>query len=149
MNKTFIAPTIGRVVLFQPAHVPEAEHSAQPWPALICYVHSDRCINVAAFDENGNNFPASSVPLLQDGDEKPAAGYFAEWMPYQKGQAAKTDALLQAQAQNGTLVGTQPGENACAGGGNCGQCSEPGTLGGPVGAAVGDQPDSAVQAQPV
>lgn len=85
-----ITPTIGRVVL-----VHRYGLSDQPEPALICYVHNDRMINVGGFDRNGAPFAITSVCLLQDGDQVPAnSGWpYAEWMPYQKGQAAKTEAL--------------------------------------------------------
>jgi hypothetical protein len=40
----------------------------------------------------GSPFAATSVQLLQD-DDVSLGGTTAEWMPYQKGQAAKTEAL--------------------------------------------------------
>lgn len=89
-----IKPTIGRVVWFTPAKDDPAQYDKkQPLAALVVYVHSDRMVNLAVFDQNGQmTHGRTSVPLHQDGDERPA-GYFAEWMPYQKGQAAKTEAL--------------------------------------------------------
>jgi hypothetical protein len=92
-----IKPTVGRVVLFYPA-MSDASKGRGPLPALIAYVHGDRCINVGAFDQNGNPFGACSVALLQDNDPKPT-GYYAEWMEYQKGQAAKTQALEAVAAE--------------------------------------------------
>ena len=82
-----ISPTIGRVVLVQ------GTGSNQAQPALVSYVWNDRLINVGGFDRNGAPFAATSVSLLQDDDAPPTAGMYAEWMPYQKGQAAKTEAL--------------------------------------------------------
>jgi len=93
-----ISPTIGRVVWFQPACAPGQPLRDQPYAALVAYVHGDHCINVGGFDGNGTPFAACSVPLLQDEDPIPANGYFAQWMPYQKGQAAKTEALEAAKA---------------------------------------------------
>lgn len=78
-----IKPTIGRVVLVHRGQ------SAQAEPALICYVHSDRCINVGGFDCNGNPFAATSLQLLQDDETPTNLNYYAEWMPYQVAQAAK------------------------------------------------------------
>ena len=78
-----IKPTIGRVVLVHRGQSDQAE------PALICYVHSDRCINVGGFDRNGTPFAATSLQLLQDDDVATNASYYAEWMPYQVAQAAK------------------------------------------------------------
>lgn len=83
-----IKPTIGRVILFHPN-----KKSEMVFPALVCFVHNDALINVGGFDNNGNSFGATSVPLLQDGDEAPDFGAYATWMPYQLGQAKKTEEL--------------------------------------------------------
>lgn len=100
-----IKPTIGRVVLVNVrggldfANI--ATHDQKPIPALICAVWSDRCINVGGFDCNGRPFAMPSLPLVQEGDDIPEQGSYAEWMPYQKGQAAKTEAL---EAQVGRVA---------------------------------------------
>lgn len=86
-----IQPTVGRVVLVHRGM------SSQPEAAFVCFVHSDRMINVGGFDKNGVPFASCSVQLLQD-DDKPLGALYAEWMPYQKGQAAKTEALEQKLA---------------------------------------------------
>lgn len=80
-----IIPTVGRVVLFHPS-------ANETLAAIVAYVHSPGMLNIGYFDVNGVAKSATSVPLIQDGDERPQA-YYAEWMPYQKGQAAKTEAL--------------------------------------------------------
>jgi hypothetical protein len=84
-----IKPTIGRVVWFQPSKAADQPLRTQPYPALVCYVHSDSCINVAYFNEGGTACSATSVTLVQDEKDREGlfAGYFAEWMPYQVGQA--------------------------------------------------------------
>ena len=87
MSTTMIKPTIGRVVLVQRGKSDQAE------PAFVCYVFGDKMINVGGFDRNGTPFAATSMQLLQDEDTPQNADYYAEWMPYQKGQAAKTEAL--------------------------------------------------------
>ena len=87
-----IEPTIGRVVLFNDGQ------SDQRVPAIICYVWSNEMINIAGFDCNGNTFNRTSVTLIQEGDCPVGS---AEWMPYQKGQAAKTEALEQEIADAG------------------------------------------------
>lgn len=85
-----IAPSIGRVVwVIRPFDTLDIK---QPEPALVTYVHGDRCINVAGFNANGTPFSLTSLTLIQDEEPKPE-GNFACWMPYQKGQAAKTEAL--------------------------------------------------------
>jgi hypothetical protein len=75
-----IKPTIGRVVIVQ-----RGSHDAQPdgWPAFVNKVHSNRCINVAGWNEWGTTVSFNSVPLLQDDDPAPATGVYAEWMPMQ------------------------------------------------------------------
>ena len=85
-----IKPTVGRVVLFHPQGQPETTV-----PALVCHVHSDTCVNLAAFDENGEKIPGTtSVTLVhEEGDWRPSYGYWCEWMPFQKGQAMKTEHL--------------------------------------------------------
>ena len=85
-----IKPTVGRVVLYNAGE-------DQPCAASIAYVYSDNLINIGGFDERGVHFNEQNVHLCQD-DEKPAIGQ-AYWMPYQKGQAAKTE-----QAESGTCL---------------------------------------------
>ena len=91
-----ITPTVGRVVWFRP-HVADKEmqiHDVrQPCNAQIVFVWNDRLVNLACHDHDGNAFQRTSVPLLQDDDKKPEDGFFACWMPYQKGQAAKAEQL--------------------------------------------------------
>jgi hypothetical protein len=95
-----IQPTIGRVVWFTPQHGTAHQNDVeQPLAALVAYVHSDRLINIGFFDQDGVAHAASSVALLQDDDAKPEAGRFCTWMPYQKGQAAKTEAAEASLAQ--------------------------------------------------
>ena len=79
-----IKPTIGRVVLYK------AVERDQPWPALVSYVYSDRCINLGGFTHLGEPFARTSVTLCQDAKE-PSTGQ-AFWMPYQKEAAAKAEA---------------------------------------------------------
>ena len=72
-----IKPSIGRVVLFHPSKKSELVYDAH-----ICFVHNDALINVGGFDNNGNAYGATSVALLQEGDEAPNFGAYATWMPY-------------------------------------------------------------------
>lgn len=88
-----ISPTIGRVVLVHRGQSDQAE------PALVAYVWSDRMINVGGFDKSGQPFACTSMQLVQDDDAPTNPNYYAEWMPYQKGQAAKTEALEAKIAQ--------------------------------------------------
>lgn len=89
-----IQPTVGRVVLYHPSHVPDKK---QPYPALITHVWSEQCVNLEV--SNDGSFPLpdfdrlpTSVTLLMPDEPAPLGGAFARWMPFQQGQAAKTEA---------------------------------------------------------
>lgn len=91
-----IKPTIGRVVWFWPTgDVPDRD--AQPYPALVTFVHNEYVVNLAVFDRNGDIQPRQNVQLFQgdQGEGRPQEPH-CEWMPYQKGQAAKVDAGLDS-----------------------------------------------------
>lgn len=96
-----IQPSVGRVVWYYPS----GPRPSQPYPALVAYVHSDRCINVGGFTNGGQPFSDTSVQLLQDDDAVPVGQAYACWMPFQKGQAQKTEQLEQ-------LVGGQVPQTA-------------------------------------
>jgi hypothetical protein len=85
-----IQPTVGRVVWFY-VYVAGQGHKG-PLAAHVCKVHSDRMVNLMVIEESGESRGQSSVPLVQENEECPEADYCC-WMPYQKGQAAKTEAL--------------------------------------------------------
>jgi hypothetical protein len=72
-----IVPTIGRVVLVHRGMSDQAE------PAFVCYVHSDRLINVAGFAGTGEPFAITAIQLVQEGDEIMDVKRYASWMPYQ------------------------------------------------------------------
>jgi hypothetical protein len=84
-----IEPTPGRVVWFHP--LASANPHGRPHAALVAFVQDPRKVNLAVFDENGAPYSATSVPLLQDDDARPEGVAYAEWMPFQKGQATKTE----------------------------------------------------------
>jgi hypothetical protein len=92
-----ISPTVGRVVLLFTKE-PKCDFGysftpGKPHTALITAVHSDTLINVVAFDANGKSHPFTSIELKQDDDQTVYGTFHCEWMPYQKGQAAKTESL--------------------------------------------------------
>jgi hypothetical protein len=87
-----IKPTIGRVVWFWNS---PGVRGDQPEAAIIAFVHSDTVVNLGVFRDNGNCTGFASVKLYQ-GEGEPPEGAYCEWMPYQKGQAAKTEALEAA-----------------------------------------------------
>jgi hypothetical protein len=102
-----IKPTIGRKVHFWPNGFMPAGLSApikhqmeyQPFDATVVYVWNDRMVNLRVTDHYGNSTGVTSIRLRQDDDPVPDGAY-AEWMPYQVGQAAKTEQLEKQLAAN-------------------------------------------------
>lgn len=84
-----IQPTIGRVVWFWLA---KPSPQTQPLAAMVTKVNADDNVNLVVFDTSGVPSGELHVRLLQ-GEEAPSGVPYCEWMPYQKGQAAKTEAL--------------------------------------------------------
>jgi hypothetical protein len=88
-----IKPTVGRVMWFWNVK----EHRGnQPHAAIVTCVLGDNMVNLVAFTPNGVPFPATSVPVIQDGSpfiigDSP----YAEWMPYQIGQAKKHEGDIE------------------------------------------------------
>lgn len=87
-----IKPTIGRVVHFHPE--PNVTHAA-----IVTYVWSATLVNLVHFDPNGVSHGITSVPLVQDEAQAENYHMYCEWMPYQKGQAAKTESLEKEIAE--------------------------------------------------
>lgn len=92
-----IEPTAGRVVNYWPSESDKDRMAVgvkeRPLAAHVAFVWNPRMVNVMVIDANGNPYPMTSVLFAQDGDPVPGGGGYCEWMPYQKGQAAKTEAL--------------------------------------------------------
>lgn len=89
-----IKPTVGRQVWYRPfGHnrtLLGVWDDTQPCAATVTYVWNDRMVNLQVLSpahEKPQNF--TSVQLLQDDDVAPQLehGGYAEWMPYQVGQA--------------------------------------------------------------
>jgi hypothetical protein len=99
-----IKPTVGCVVLFTPARADDKrDQKSQPLAAIVACVHGDRSVNLTVFEQSGRPSPAGylNVPLLQDDDEPREGGFYCEWMPYQKGQAARTEELERRMGTGG------------------------------------------------
>lgn len=93
-----IKPTPGRMVLFFPAaHENMPTIDSQPLAAVVCGVVDDRTINICAFDAGGQPQPRRGIALLQDEDVSPTDQSYCAWMPYQVGQADKTE-MTKAEA---------------------------------------------------
>lgn len=88
-----IEPTIGRQVWFFRAG-PKLMIDP-PEAATVCYVHNERLVNLRVIDHGGNARSETSVQLRQP-EDLPCPVPYCEWMPYQKGQAAKTEQLESA-----------------------------------------------------
>jgi hypothetical protein len=88
-----IEPTPGRIVWYHPAFA----HTAA-LAAIVVGIHSERLVNLTVFNDDGSMHPELEVTLLQDDDAAPADKPYAEWMPFQKGQAAKHDPAAQSAA---------------------------------------------------
>lgn len=99
-----IKPTVGRVVWFWDSLWPP--EGAQPCAAIVCFVRSDARINIVWFSATGIPYTANDIELWQGEGERPTGKRFAEWMPYQKGQAAKTEALEATLKQGYTSLGS-------------------------------------------
>lgn len=82
-----IKPTIGRIVLFRP-NDPDYDESYRN-AAIVANVNDDGTVHLGVFNHYGVCESEQSVTLVQD-DNVPELGQ-CEWMPYQKGQAAKYD----------------------------------------------------------
>lgn len=98
-----IEPTNGRIVWYTPYKNEllspygmvvqrDKDGNVIPLAAQICAVWGPRMVNLLVTDANGKQFAATSRTLLQDDDVGNEYGGFAQWMPYQKGQAAKAEA---------------------------------------------------------
>jgi hypothetical protein len=97
-----ITPTVGRIVwyrakLLESSHPKESPEQA----AIVVRVHGDRLVNLAVFGHSGHVVPMMWVPLVQDGDEAPIDRGYCHWMPYQLGQAAKTEAAEKSALELG------------------------------------------------
>lgn len=93
-----IIPTVGRKVWYWPRDTDGMVNiDEDPHDATIVGVLSNTCVNLACHDAEGRHYVVRSVLLWQDTEGlhlelRPSEG-FAEWMPYQTGQAAKAAAL--------------------------------------------------------
>ncbi len=88
MADKIIEPSIGRIMWYW-----SDNSQVQPWAAIVCYVHGPRLINVHGYYPDGGSFSMMDVTIRQPDDDVPGYPY-VEWMPYQVGQAAKYEQLL-------------------------------------------------------
>lgn len=103
-----IEPTVGRVVHYFPdfRSAKCGSLGPAPWAAIITRVFTDTQVGLVVFLPDGTPKPVESCFLLQQGYLDPNSsaerqmpeGAHCEWMAYQKGQAAKTEAAEKALA---------------------------------------------------
>jgi hypothetical protein len=97
-----IVPTVGRVIWYWPGKGdPTPLTLDQPFKADVIYVHGPTAVNLEVISHEGRRFTKQSV-LITDGAEPG----FAQWMPYQKGQAARTEQAEAAAMEAGALERT-------------------------------------------
>lgn len=86
-----IEPTVGRVVWYYEYKVLSKQYIG-PMAAHIAFVHSTDCVNLVMIQLGGGNRHELLVLLVQDAESEPPKCNYCTWMPYQKSQAAKTEA---------------------------------------------------------
>jgi hypothetical protein len=86
-----ITPTVGRVLWYWPSLYDLSQmrqmNVDQPFRAHVDYVHNDRKVNLTVTDHYGQRHFRQLATLKQEGDRMQPGAAYAEWMPYQVGQA--------------------------------------------------------------
>lgn len=95
-----IDPTVGRILWFTPNQQEEKGFRLdpnQPCTAQITYVHPDGTVNAVVWTHECIPCNMFKLRVLQDGEPTPPkTERYLAWMPYQKGQAAKSRDPLPA-----------------------------------------------------
>lgn len=78
-------PTVGRIVYYMKYGTPGGEFKSEVSAAIITKVHNATCVDLCVINPTGFFFNQSVVQGDQGGQWN--------WMPYQVGQAAKTEFL--------------------------------------------------------
>ena len=101
-----ITPTVGRVVLVVPSKSAKQDTRIDTnglrHAGTVAKVNKDGTVNLGVVDCSGVAYNMISVVLVQD-DEVPAAGQ-AEWMEYQKNQAAKAEPIEDNSKADGVIT---------------------------------------------
>lgn len=104
MAKASIKPTVGRVVYYYPKSSEGLGDG--PLAAIVCHVHNDGVVNLGVLGPDGTSHARQSVILVQDGDDTSFFLCHCEWMPFQKGQAAKTEKVTDDYEKRLNLLGS-------------------------------------------
>jgi hypothetical protein len=86
-----MTPTVGRIVYYKSYGTPGGEYQSEDRAAIVTRVHNTTCVDLAVFNPTGMFFNTNVVQGQSGGQW--------DWMPYQKGQAHKTEELEQRLAQ--------------------------------------------------
>lgn len=78
-------PTVGRIVYYKSYGTPGGEYPSVDRAAIITQVHNATCVDLCVFNPTGQFFNQRVTQGLNPGQW--------DWMPFQKGQAAKTEEL--------------------------------------------------------
>jgi hypothetical protein len=88
-----IEPTPGRIVWFRSKRETETDvllwppTDGQPMAAIIAHVVNRRLVHLCVIGVAGATVPRPNCILLQGDDRPPYDESYAEWMPFQRGQA--------------------------------------------------------------
>lgn len=88
-----VEPTIGRVVYVFSGSI-LTDKQAKPMAAIVTDIIAGLRINACVFSGNGVPQPATNIQHASQPRHNEDA--YWDWMPYQKGQAAKTEELEHA-----------------------------------------------------
>lgn len=94
-------PTVGRIVWYFPNREVDdiITNNYQPLAAIVAAVFDEgKHVNLRVFDADGEGHPRRAIVFVQADEVAPGTGpraarSYACWMPYQVGQAAKTEQL--------------------------------------------------------
>lgn len=90
-------PTPGRIVWYYPSkHIDDIPQNLnEPLAAIVAAVYAAGTrVNLHVIDADGESVARRSILFVQPNEAvDSASGCYATWMPYQVGQAAKTEAL--------------------------------------------------------
>lgn len=95
-----IKPSVGRIIWYNPAPNEPIYSERQVLAAIIAGVNFTGTINIAVFAADGSGPHARQDVPIFDGESAPIPAACCVWMPYQKGQAAKTEAAESLAAQS-------------------------------------------------
>ena len=91
-----IEPSIARNLWYFPPLDGGRHEDGQPFAAILAGINDDGTVNLGVFARDGSPYGVQNVRLVQDGEAFDPEAEHAVWMPYQKGQAARTEQIAQS-----------------------------------------------------